>query len=183
MTETFGTLVATARRNRRLTFGDVARLLLGPNLTPKQISRMAARVVDVERHGQRDRHLVRDLIRVLDLDGVIAAESLDRERRDQLAEWKKWIGEPVDPVMHVRAMAAVWITRQLRGESPESALRIAATFAREKRLRVCLAINRRISVWFDETGSKYARTEATPASDLSPRMTIGGHSIVLETKR
>jgi hypothetical protein len=181
--KTFGTLVATARWNRYLTFGDVARLLLGPNPTPKQISRMAARVVDVERHGRRDRRLVRDLIRVLDLDGVIAAESLDREWRDQLAEWETWISEPVDPVMHIRAMAAVWIARQLHGESPERALRIAATFAREKRLRVCLAIDRRTSVWFDERGREYARTEATPVSDPSPRMTIADHAIVLETKR
>lgn len=183
MTETFGTLVATARRNRHLTFGDVVRLLLGPYPTPKQISRVAARVVGVERHGRRDRRLVRDLIRVLDLDGVIAAEALDRERRDQLAEWQRWISDPVDPVMHIHAMAAVWITRQLRGERSEDALRIASTFAREKRLRVCLAIDRRTSVWFDEMGREYARTEATPASNPSPRMTIGGQTIVLETKR
>jgi hypothetical protein len=55
--------------------------------------------------------------------------------------------------------------------------------ARRNCLRVCLAIDRRTSVWFDERGGEYARTEATPVSDPSPRMMIGDHAIVLETKR
>jgi hypothetical protein len=182
MAENFGELVAAARATRRLRFGALARLLLGPEARAKQISRMAMRLVSIERDGRRDRRLVAEIIRVLDIDRHEATELLARERAEQLATWQRWTVEPVDPVLHVAALPGVWISRQLAGMSEVHAVGVASHFAREKRLRVCLALDRRLSVWFDELGVEYARTEAMPGDTMTPLMTIGGHRVVFRSE-
>ena len=48
----------------------------------------------------------------------------------------------------------------------------ACEYARTHRLRVCLILSRRHSVWIDEEGKVYARTEATPDKPNMPWMQL-----------
>jgi hypothetical protein len=59
-------------------------------------------------------------------------------------------------------------------ESVEEAEAFAATFAKEHRLRCCLVLSRKISVWFAEDGSVSSVTEAVPGEANSPAMRISG---------
>ena len=59
--------------------------------------------------------------------------------------------------------------------SVEEAERYASEFARERQMRVCLVLSRRVSVWFDEQGSFQFATEAVPGGEPNePYMKIGG---------
>jgi hypothetical protein len=63
--------------------------------------------------------------------------------------------------------------------SAEEAEEFARQVALEERRKVCLILSRRLSIWFDEQGSKVAVTE--PALDESnhPQMRLGRHRFVV----
>ena len=79
----------------------------------------------------------------------------------------------------VRLMACVYSSIVLPEgiTTPEQAEAWACEFAREHRLRVCLVVSRRLSVWIDRSGGVEARTEATP--DV-PNVPVGGLRFLLE---
>ena len=49
--------------------------------------------------------------------------------------------------------------------------------ARERKLKVCLVLSRRVSVWFDTEGRESGRSEATPEMPCEPYATIGGKRV------
>lgn len=183
MSEEFGDLVRLERVSRNLRFGGLARLLLDRDATSRQISRMARRLVDIERGGRRDKRLVAQLVRVLELDVGVVSDVLTAERAQELERWHAWLTAAVDPVMHFRAIPGVWITKKLAEVSTADALTIASEFARDKRLIVCLAVDHGLSVWFDQKGREYARVEAAPGQLPTPRMMVRNHPFVLESER
>ena len=74
-------------------------------------------------------------------------------------------------------MAAIYSRAELPDEvrSVEEAERYASEFAKERRLRVCLVLSRRVSVWFADDGSFQYATEAVPGGEPNqPYTKIGG---------
>ena len=179
----FGDLVRSERLRRGLRFGELARLLLDPHATQKQISRAAQRLVDVERSGRRDRRLVAQLVRVLHLDPAVVSHVLAEENAREQERFRECLSEPVDPILHIRALPGVWITKRLTGADAGEAFEIAASFAREKRLTVCLAVDRTLSVWFDRGGREYARVRTTSNDEPKAHTFVGGRRIVFETRK
>jgi len=183
MTEDFGEVLKGERLTRGLRFGALARLILDDDATPKQISRMAQRLVEVERSGRRDKRLVARLVQVLRLDPVLIGNILAAEQAHERERWYEWLNEPVDPVMHIRAIPGVWIAKSLAAVSADDALRIASEFAREKRVVVCVAVDRRLAVWFDRFGHEYARVATTDDAQPQLHSIIGGRPFVIESSK
>lgn len=176
----FGELVRQERVKRNLRFGGLARLLFDRDATPRQISRMAQRLVDVERRGLRHNGLVAQLIRVLHLDAALVSDILTAEKAREDEQRRTWSDEPIDPAMHIRAIPGVWITKRLAGVSTAEALTIASEFARDKGLVVCLAVDRRLSIWFDQHGQEYAHVPTTAEDQPKVHSIIGGHRLAFE---
>jgi len=76
----------------------------------------------------------------------------------------------------VRYMAAVYGTVKLPEDitTPEQAEAWASTYAKEHGLRACLAISRRLSLWFGADGNVEVRTEARPDQPNQPWMQVKG---------
>ena len=97
--------------------------------------------------------------------------------QEDLEDWLKWANEPVKPYLVVRLMAAIYSQTELPDEirSAEEAERYASEFAKEHRLRVCLVLSRRVSVYFDDDGSFQYASEAVPGGEPNqPYTKIGG---------
>jgi len=56
-------------------------------------------------------------------------------------------------------------------------IKYASDVAKDRKLKVCLVLSRRVSVWYDTEGREYARTEATPELPCEPFMRIGGRKV------
>ena len=84
-------------------------------------------------------------------------------------------GPPVRPLL-----AAVYQRIELPDDAldPEAAGAFASDVARERKLRVCLVLSRRDSIWFDTEGRESGRSEATPECRASrtPRSAGSGSS-------
>jgi hypothetical protein len=87
--------------------------------------------------------------------------------------------EPVRPYVVVRILPAVYQRIELPDHAlgPEAAEAFAANVARERRMKVCLVLSRRASVWYDAEGNKTGRLEATPEWPCAPYAVIGGKRV------
>ncbi len=76
----------------------------------------------------------------------------------------------------VRYMPAVYGRVHLPEEieTGEQAEAFACAYAKQHGRKVCLALSRRHSVWIDQSGMIYARTEATPDDPNVPFMRSKG---------
>jgi hypothetical protein len=167
---TVAELIARHRAERRLSFGDVARLL--DARTPRQASKMSQRIVLIERGGRIvERRLISRLGVVLEIDNTELERAFDDQRAVDLREWVRWLNEPVPMKLHLRAMPGVWFLDRLPVVGQEEAIRFAGCVAAKRKLYACLSLNRQISVWFDKEGEETARTVAMPSSTRQLLMT------------
>lgn len=81
--------------------------------------------------------------------------------------------------MVFRLIPAVYQRVQLPDDAlePEAAEAFAAEVARDRRMKVCLVLSRRVSVWYDTDGREYGRTEATPELPCEPFVMLGGRRV------
>ncbi len=129
-------------------------------------------IVNFEREGIVTDDLLKKLIDALEVDPQGMIQAMEKDK----AEWEAWVSEPVPMQMIVRLVAAVYCPHPLPVEiaTPEQAEAYAKKFAEEKRLRVCLALNRRESVWISEDGEIVGRTIAKQGFLNIPYTTLGG---------
>ena len=103
--------------------------------------------------------------------------TVERLAQEDLREWAAWANEPIRPYLVARAMAAIYCPVQLPDEiqSVEQAQDYASQFARHWRIRVCLVLSRRISIYYQADGSIEEVTEAVPGDEPNqPYTLIGG---------
>ena len=138
----------------------------------KNRNKGARLILNFEREGIITEDLLQKLIEALEIDHEGMTEAIEKDR----AEWEAWVSEPVPMKMIVRLIAAVYCLHPLPVEitTPEEAETYARNFAKEKHFRVCLALNRRQSVWISEEGEIEGRTQARPGLPNIPYATLGG---------
>lgn len=159
--------VSQQRQLKGIRLGPLAEML-----GYKNRSKGAQRILAFERGGEITDDFLIKLIRALDLDENEVSEAMNKD----LAEWEEWLNEPVPMRMIVRIMAAVYCPHSIPESitTVEDAEAYARQFAKEKRLRVCLALNRRESVWIGADGEIEGRTYAEPGIPNIPYTTLGG---------
>lgn len=88
----------------------------------------------------------------------------------------KWY---IRPYVVVRLLAAVYQRVELPDEAldPEPAEVFSSNVARDRKLKVCLVLSPRVSVWYDTEGHEYGRKEATPDLPCEPFVTIGSRRV------
>ena len=159
---------ARRRREKGLKLGQVAR-----TLGYRNVAKGSRRVQAFEQTGEIDSRLFTKLAAVLEVDQA----TVNRLLQQDLEDWTKWANEPIKPYFVVRLMPAFYSQGDLPDEvkSVEEAERYASEFAKERRLRVCLVLSRRVSVYFAADGSFQYASEAVPGGGPNvPCMVVGG---------
>lgn len=138
----------------------------------KNRSKGGQRISAFERYGHITNDFLIKLIRALELDEDKVSEAMAKD----LAEWEEWANEPVPMRMIVRLMATVYCPHPLPQDvtTAEEAEAYARRFAKENNHRVCLALNRRESLWIGADGEIEGRTQARPGLPNIPYVTLGG---------
>ena len=159
------------RLDKGIRVSHLARLCGYTNL-----SRGSRRIHNFESGGSIHRPLLMKMADALGIDRSKVEALVEEDRHQFFEEWSKWANEPIYPYLVVRMMAAVYCQHRLPPEieSVEEAEAFAADFTKTHRLKSCLVLSRKISVWFAEDGSVSSVTEAVPGQANSPAMWIGG---------
>jgi hypothetical protein len=176
-----GEMVAKERQRRRWGFGDLARRLLGETPSQRQISKMSMRLVALEREARWSVELLERVMAILQLDPVVVSQMMERQRREELAEWEAWIAEPIEPQLICKIMPGIWLSRPLPETitTEEQAIEYAREFSK-KAATVVLQWERRASHWFS-AGEYQGRREARPDRMGTPFMTVGGQPFLLRS--
>jgi hypothetical protein len=146
---------------KNLKPSDVARAVGYRN-----IAKGANRIVRFEREGVIQEDLLVKMAEVLGIDWTTVEELADQDRREHTEAWNKWADQPVKMLVVIKWMPAVYGERQLPIEitTPDAAEAFACDLARQLKKSVCLVLSRRKSVWINDKGIVFGRTEATPFS-------------------
>ena len=165
-----GNFFRDRRIEKGLSFGQLARLI-----GYKNVSGGSNRIQAIERGGKVRPDLLGKLAEALE----VGTDEIRREAFKDYEDWLAWASEPVRPHVVVRLLAAVYQRVELPDDAlaPEAAEAFAADVARERNLRVCLVLSRRVSVRFDAGGRESGRSEATPELPCEPYVTIGGKRV------
>jgi len=161
------------REARKLSFGDVARLLGYVNVT-----KGSNRIIKFERDGNIKPDLFRKLAAIL----KISKDDIRRCLREDKAGWEAWASEPIEPHLVARVMCAVYSTKRVPIEiqgSQEAMEQFTAAFAKERKWRVWLVLSKRTRVWFNEKGERTGVTEDTFEESYGPYMQHGGRKFLL----
>jgi hypothetical protein len=139
------------------------------------ISKGANRIQALGSGGKIAPNLLGKLAEVLE----IGPDEIHQEAFNDYENWLAWANEPVEPYMVVRLLAAVYQRIELPDDAlgPEKAEAFAANIARERGLKVCLVLSRRVSVCYDVEGREYGRMRATPDLPCEPYAVIGGKRV------
>ena len=159
------------------------RLALG--LKPGQLAQRAGcsnvskngnRIRQFELTGDISQEIFTRIAVVLEVDQATVERLVEQDRREFFKKWLTWVNEPIQPHLVVRLMAAVYSRRWLPVEitTMDEVEVWASAVAKQQKMKCCLVWSRRISCWFDESGTLYARTEATPGVPNVPWLRIGG---------
>jgi hypothetical protein len=166
---------------RRLQKGlklSAVALRVGYRRTDRSLSHGCNRLHRFETTGDVDVRLFKKLMAVLEIDQATVNGLL----QEDLEVWLKWANEPIRPYLVVRLMPAIYSQGELPDEirSAEEAQRYASEFAKEHRLRVCLVLSRRVSVYFADDGSFQYASEAVPGGEPNqPYTKIGGRRCLM----
>lgn len=159
------------REERKLRLSKVAGLAGYRNIT-KGVNR----ILEFERHGEVHDGLLKKLASLLEIDDESIRRLAEEDRRLFLHDWNQWADQEIGPYLVVRLIAAVYRHEELplNIESADAAEAFAIARAKELQLKVCLVVSRRLSLWIDEHGEVYERTEAVPGEANSPWMSLKG---------
>jgi transcriptional regulator with XRE-family HTH domain len=157
------------RTEKGVTLGQLARMV-----GYKNVSKGANKISRFEQQGTVTEELLVRLAEALDIDLPTVEALMEKDQEDHLQRWQEWVNEPVPMCLVVRYIPGVYGRQALPEDvkTQEEAESYACQFARQSGKKVCLALSRRHSVWIDETGKIYDRTEATPNHPNAPYMSL-----------
>jgi len=165
-----GEFLRAERLKQGLSLGQLAWMVGYRN-----IAKGARRITCLGQTGLAKADLVVNVGEALNLDWMTVEQLAEDDRRERLREWEAWASEPVPMQLVVRLMAAVYSRNVIPADiTALEAEALACQFAREHRMRVCLVVSRRISVWINAQGEVESRTDATPSCPNVPVMAVKG---------
>ncbi|NLF69661.1 MAG: helix-turn-helix domain-containing protein [Candidatus Anammoximicrobium sp.] len=162
-------------RQRRIALGlrlsDLARRCGYQNL-----SKGSNRIDRFENTGEIHVLLYPKLADALGIDRETCERLNEEDRQQARREWLEYINTPVEPTLVVRALPGCFIGRDL----PEDCTTIdqmeqfASDLARRFHKMVWLVVSRKLTIRFNEDGSKHSVEEATPDHPNAPFMRLKG---------
>ena len=162
-----------------LRHGDLARLM-----GYKSVFGTANKIVMFEERGDILAEVFRKLAVALGIDETTIQRLIEQDRREFVQQWNKWADEPIEPHLVFRAIPGVYFEQEMPPSlsseiaegvrTAEAMERYAAEFAKDHHTKVWLVLSRRLTVHFDEDGTKKDVQKATPGQCNSPYMCLGG---------
>jgi hypothetical protein len=139
------------------------------------VGKGASRINVFETTGRIAPPVLTKVAAALGISVATVNELIAQDERNFLLEWNQWADKSIEPYLVVRLIPAVYRSEviPLDVTSLEEGEAFAASRAKHWSKAVCLVISRRYSMWLDEAGEVYARTEAVPGSSSGPGMTLG----------
>jgi hypothetical protein len=162
-------------RQRRLALelkhGEVAR-----RLGYRSVAGGANKIVRFEQSGDIDAGLLLRLAEVLDVDRATIGELIEQDRREFFEAWNEWANQPIRPHLVERLIPAVYahcgIPDEILGDV-EAMERFASESAKKNHRLTFLVLSRRLSISFNEDGTRRSVNEAQPGRPAGPYMTLG----------
>ena len=155
------------RLEQRLGLRQLARQCDYINLT-----KGARRIQRFEGGGMSVPDLLQKLAIVLD----ISDEEIHRGIQADKVEWEQWADEPIEPQLIARLCAAAYSHKSIPPDlctDREAMEHFASEFAKEKQIKVCLVLSRRLRVWFDRDGRRQGETKNTFENTDAAYMGLG----------
>jgi hypothetical protein len=134
----------------------------------------------LESQGKTTPGFLRQVAAILNVDESDIRRTSELDRAAERAAWQAWADKPVPLEMKVKWFSGFYAAEPLPAhvaEDPAAAESYARRFAREHGVAVCLALNRRESIWIGADGKVFSRHRAQPGDSALPRMTMKGRLI------
>ena len=162
-----GDLVRDARLNQRLTPQGVAR-----RMGYRNVNKGARRVERLERTGIEAPVFIGELAAAVGCDLGQAADLAARDDVARRSAFEAWLNVP-QPLQLFRTVVGLAIGVELpAGPTEEEAIAFAVNLQRKERVRMCLVLDRRRSIWILEDGARHL-TQTTMDRPNSPYNTVG----------
>jgi hypothetical protein len=161
-------------RQRRLALelrhGEVAR-----RLGYKSIVGGANKIVRFEQTGEIDHKLFLRLANVLDIYQATIADLIEQDRREFFAAWNEWANQPIRPHLIEKVIPGVFAQRQIPDEilhDTDAMERYASASAIKHQKLTFLILSRRLSISFNEDGTRRFVIDAQPGQPAGPYMRL-----------
>lgn len=158
------------RLEAKLTLAQLSRLV-----RYRDTGKGAGRIHKFEESGAVHPELLVKLSTALGVDRATVEALVEEDRRQFFRQWNAWANEPIKPYLVVRMVPAFYVSEDVPQDvkTVDGAEAFAAGRARHWRRKCCLVLSRRHSIWLDEEGMVYERTEAVPGEPNTPYMRLG----------
>jgi hypothetical protein len=112
---------------------------------------------------------------LVDLDLPSRLWLIEQDRREFIQRWNKWADEPITPHLVVRVIPGVYFEEEIAEgvRTTEAMVQYAADYARRLRKKVWLVLSRRLTIYFEEDGTKHVQ-KAVPGRCNTPFMQLVG---------
>lgn len=152
----FGRLIASTRERSGLSRQQLAQQVGYANA-----NKGARRIEALEAGRGDDAGIVGKVIEALTITEAAAAEAVRLDDAERRQKYLQAIGQPIAPVLTIRAMPAVYVNHPLPDgiSDPIELEAFACEFARDNRLYVHLTLASRTSLWINPQGDVYERSE------------------------
>jgi len=150
----------------------------------KSIVGTTNKVVLFEERGDIRPDLFDKLKAAFEIDDATVVRLIEEDRREFVERWNQWANQPIEPHLVVRAIPGVYMEQEIPHslsseiaegvKTPEAMEQYAADFAKQFGKKVWLVLSRRLTIFFDENGTKRQVIEAAPGEMNGPYMQIGG---------
>ncbi len=158
-----GRLISVTRERSGLTRQQLAVRIGYTN------ANKGARRIEAFETGHGDHAGIVDrIIRALGITAAAVGEAVRLDESERLQRYFGAVGQPVDPVLTLRAIPGVYVQGSLPPEmrDPSDLESFACEFARDNKLYVHLTLPNRIGLWINPAGEVYERSE--PDADGNP---------------
>ena len=149
--------VKQERIEKRLNYAQISRLMGYRN-----INKGMRRIIDLEREGKADPHILKTITVALELDKDKVEELIHLDKEQQ-REFEAWINTPIKWHLIIRWIPAVYGGRDIPGyiKDEEEAIEYACSVAKEYKSMVWLILSRKENIHIDEDGNIKSRNEVT----------------------
>ena len=173
MTSHLGKYVRRQRERQGLNRGQLAR-----SLGYRNISKGVRRILDLETQGSCAARLWARVQDVLGLD----QSDIEHAASQDWADYQAWLDQPVPMELVLKLIPAVYLNVRLPAEARSDEVK-AETYACEvaeaRKLKACLVVSRRLSIWINEKGEVYSRTSPSLDRANRPYMELGRKRFLL----
>lgn len=164
-----GKHIKTLRCQRGIRLSELAHLAGYGN-----INRGVQRLHIFESEGIITEELLQKVVEVLGIPDRDLNRLIEQDRQDLHRRFEEWCRDSEPPHLVVRLIPGVykrvWVPDSVPAEQVEQ---YASATAAEEQKRVCLVLNRRDSVWFDEEGRFRFHQRASADNPIHfPYMTV-----------